>query len=776
MSNSKINQTFGGQPANGNVYNNQSNGLNLEHFLEKTPMTQESDDYESDTEVEKTKDIFQFDHDDLFEKQTERFFHFGQEDTSPNTKEKEYDTNPENKSNKHNGHEYEEDILNTKPKAKEKIFNSYKDKIIPESLKKPYQDPRLSSISSVVTPMQTRNHNGPSFQKTSIHPEKEKSTVQGQPTSLFNSPHENINLEDYTGNGIQDNNSSEFPKKSTDFAPKLTNAKFTQNASSLDPTVNKNETTRILFNLKFKPTKLYHSPYLDNTFKPSPDKINLNSELEPLLPLIMSQHEVFEQHIKDLSDIYLTLTRIIEKKKESFHLLKANKKIPRSLRIKCELTTSPSYANHHNFIQLKEELQNEVSNFIENSSKIMERWAEINIQLLTNDRCTNILKKALQILEGLASFYADIIGQPYWPSISRKNTTLFLLKIYLSNNYIDTEDLSDHFGLPLEEVLNLGAKIIHDTATDSEINLIVSNLNISEFNTTDNLQKEFVSEVLVNFNQIIKICTIDIWHFYKEKTRQTTAANNLKLKMKAIGNSTATVATALAISKATDTINLAQSADVKTNLRLSNLEKSFRKQESATNEIRNKIKRTPQKNYSGSRIQEPTASPDIQALTNKKLKQKQKFVDLTIDPSQEDIVEIPTQKESPVRKQKRRRLSPQRKKVQWGSVDVHNFNTGHPATTPKTKHFSYPTPSMTLPFGQPPTFTPAPQPFMIASHYQTQPTTQLNHQFNQAFGTPVHQGYFQNLTQPFTQMHNPFSTTQTQQPQLKRSREFPFGK
>jgi hypothetical protein len=113
MSNSKINQTFGGQPANGNVYNNQSNGLNLEHFLEKTPMTQESDDYESDTEVEKTKDIFQFDHDDLFEKQTERFFHFGQEDTSPNTKEKEYDTNPENKSNKHNGHEYEEDILNT---------------------------------------------------------------------------------------------------------------------------------------------------------------------------------------------------------------------------------------------------------------------------------------------------------------------------------------------------------------------------------------------------------------------------------------------------------------------------------------------------------------------------------------------------------------------------------------------------------------------------------------------------------------------------------------
>jgi hypothetical protein len=88
MSNSKINQTFGGQPANGNVYNNQSNGLNLEHFLEKTPMTQESGYYESDTEVEKTKDIFQFDHEDLFEKQAESFFHFGQEDAFSNTRGK----------------------------------------------------------------------------------------------------------------------------------------------------------------------------------------------------------------------------------------------------------------------------------------------------------------------------------------------------------------------------------------------------------------------------------------------------------------------------------------------------------------------------------------------------------------------------------------------------------------------------------------------------------------------------------------------------------------
>jgi len=318
------------------------------------------------------------------------------------------------------------------------------------------------------------------------------------------------------------------------------------------------------------------------------------------------------------------------------------------------------YANHYSFIQLKEELKNEVSNFIENSSKIMERWAEINIQLLMHGCCTSILSKALQILEGLSSFYADIIGQPYWPSITRKNTTLFLIKIYLSNNYISTEDLSQHFGLPLEEILLLRAKIVYDTASESEFDQTISNMNISEFNINDNLQKEFVSEVLMNINQIIRISTIDIWYLSKEKVCQTTAAKNLKLKMISMDTSIVTAATALTISKSTDSINMAQSTDLKTNLRLSNLEKSVRKQESTANEIINKIKRNNEKNCSGSRNLEPMASPDKQAQKYNKQKQRQKFVDLMIDASQEDEEENSmhslkiTQRESPIRKQKKR--------------------------------------------------------------------------------------------------------------------------
>jgi hypothetical protein len=38
----------------------------------------------------------------------------------------------------------------------------------------------------------------------------------------------------------------------------------------------------------------------------------------------------------------------------------------------------------------------------------MAEWAAINIQLLSEDRCHDILIKALQILDGLATYSADI--------------------------------------------------------------------------------------------------------------------------------------------------------------------------------------------------------------------------------------------------------------------------------------------------------------------------------------------------------------------------------
>jgi hypothetical protein len=78
----------------------------------------------------------------------------------------------------------------------------------------------------------------------------------------------------------------------------------------------------------------------------------------------MSQLEVFSEHIKDLGDINLNLSKFIHKKKDSFKLLRNKNKIPRSLRIKCKLTASPDFADSQVFLQLKEELQNELESFI----------------------------------------------------------------------------------------------------------------------------------------------------------------------------------------------------------------------------------------------------------------------------------------------------------------------------------------------------------------------------------------------------------------------------
>jgi len=408
MSNSKINQTFGGQPANGTVYNNQSNGVNLEHFLDHTPMTQDSECYESETEESKinnypnyetkkgeTKDYYES---TTVDGKTKDDSQFGYEENPPEDSHKgnlqvTHRVTPFNfkktsitEDETSNEYNYKETNLNTKPKA---ASATYRDKI-PESLRKPFRDPRLSSNASIVTPMLKKTNKDHPKNNKSSNPAISKTRTQGNPGNHSYISYENIRTKEFNFNDqlLETNNirNNSANTTNTEFAAsENATAKPTQNDPSNYPNTNRNDPTKILFNLKFKPTKLYNSPHLDPAFKPSSDKVNLNTELEPLFPLIMSQHEVFEQHIKDLGNIYLTLTRIIEKKKESFNLLKINKKIPRSLRIKCELTTSPSYANHHSFIQLKEELQNEVSTFIENSSRIMELWAETNIQLLTND-------------------------------------------------------------------------------------------------------------------------------------------------------------------------------------------------------------------------------------------------------------------------------------------------------------------------------------------------------------------------------------------------------
>jgi hypothetical protein len=88
------------------------------------------------------------------------------------------------------------------------------------------------------------------------------------------------------------------------------------------------QTTNIYLPHHFKDT-LYDSALLNKQFKPNPAELILDPETEPLRQLILLQHGAFTQTIKDLGITSVTLTKLIEKKKESCQQITAQTKTPR---------------------------------------------------------------------------------------------------------------------------------------------------------------------------------------------------------------------------------------------------------------------------------------------------------------------------------------------------------------------------------------------------------------------------------------------------------------
>jgi hypothetical protein len=185
----------------------------------------------------------------------------------------------------------------------------------------------------------------------------------------------------------------------------------------------------------------------------------------------------------------------------------------------------------------------------------MTSWAEINLQLLIQDRCSHILSKALHILDGLTSYYIEILGMPTWPSVPLEHTTLFILKVYLSGRIVDISELTEFLNLTSEYMLLTGAKILLNTVSDDKAINLVNSFLLSDIDMDDEYQHIIIREILVNFNQILHVTTISIWDHHKEKTIQTTASLNLKSKMMAKEATSASEATALALTKATEAIN-----------------------------------------------------------------------------------------------------------------------------------------------------------------------------------------------------------------------------
>ena len=244
-------------------------------------------------------------------------------------------------------------------------------------------------------------------------------------------------------------------------------------------------------------------------------------------------------------------------------------KIPRSLRIKCDLTTSPSYENNPNFILLKKELQDAVSLFTETDLEIMKKWSIINIHLLITYKCNNIMKKAISILDGLYLYWEQIIGPAKWPNNIEKNILLLILKIYFETDYISVDtDIIEYFELSPKEILLLDAKIItknHDDTRNQEILTSIDQLYL-EFSHPTTTQLSILKETIITFHEILKATTIDLWEYNLTIKRELEASQKLKIKMDKERISSTTVATAKSINKAIETIDITNHTNETTQL------------------------------------------------------------------------------------------------------------------------------------------------------------------------------------------------------------------
>jgi hypothetical protein len=129
-----------------------------------------------------------------------------------------------------------------------------------------------------------------------------------------------------------------------------------------------------------------------------------------------------------------------------------------------------------------------------------------------------MLTKALPIFDCL-TFHTVILGTPNWPSVSKDNLTLFLLKLYLSNTFIYISAVSRYFALSPDSMLLIGAKILFNTDSSKEDTNKILDLQNAVVDINDALQHSFIFETLIQFDQILRTTSIDIWCHKKEKNQ-----------------------------------------------------------------------------------------------------------------------------------------------------------------------------------------------------------------------------------------------------------------
>jgi hypothetical protein len=274
--------------------------------------------------------------------------------------------------------------------------------------------------------------------------------------------------------------------------------------------------------------------------------------------------------------------------------------LPRSIRIKCQLTTSEDYRQDETFLQLQKLQDQHVAEFHENALDVFTKWHDRLINLINKDRLIYFLAKGTAILSRMIVFFQHCTNfKINWPSVTdtdicnkeyrQKILTLFLFKLYTSKHIMDISPLLEFLEVSNKEFTSVGAKLILNTNNDIKVEQEFHRLNVLHFNPSKKSEFEFVQEVLLSFDSILRYTSLELWNDKSLANRKATASEALEASLKAddITNTTELVAETIAKAKN----NIQHKNEIQTNLelRMTNLEKMLTKHQQQ------------QKNYKGGR-------------------------------------------------------------------------------------------------------------------------------------------------------------------------------
>jgi hypothetical protein len=269
------------------------------------------------------------------------------------------------------------------------------------------------------------------------------------------------------------------------------------------------------------------------------------------------------------------------------------------------------------------------------------------------------MQRALVILDGLYTYWEEILEPLNWPSDITKNPILFLLKIFFSKDFNpDIKDILKYLELPPSDILMMISKIITKNPNNTYNTQLINSLDVNYINNLIENQCQLISETLQSFHQILKATSITLWEFNHTKICHSEASQKLRAKLEAEKTTSATVATALAINKAVANIDHGNIRDKTTQSRISNPEKHLMQQTQTNKKILNHLK--TQRHHQGSRHHNSNTPPCFS---------EEDVIDLT------DNGSLTPDKFSPPFQKKR-------KNIQWDST-IQQIQHYNPETTPK---------------------------------------------------------------------------------------------